>query len=148
MISVRDRQGIGKLPILIHEVELIPRQKHCQNQLHFQLGHLHPHTRVPTGSPAKEWIGSVGNGVRSQPSAGVVLFWFRVVFGVQVDISHRIHEEISPSDHLFADFQLLMNVSSESDTIKGDPMGLPDTGIEDRELVFPSGDRDSSELLT
>ena len=119
VVPVRDRQMIGELAILIHEVKLIPRQKHGRNQLHLQLCRLHPCTKVPTGSPTEERIDSFRDRVRSQPPTWVVLVWFGVVFGVQVDISGGIYEEISSSDHQFADFHLLMNVPPEGNSIVG-----------------------------
>jgi len=115
VIPVWDRQRIGKVPILVDEIELVFRQKHGQNQLQFHLGHLYPRARVSTGSPTQERIDSVHNRVGSQPPTGVVLVWFGVVFGVQVDVSRGIREEISPFDHLFADCYILMNVPSEGD---------------------------------
>jgi hypothetical protein len=65
IVPVRDRQRIGELPILVHEVELVSRQEHGQDQLHFQLGHLHPCTRVSAGSPTQERMDSARNRIRS-----------------------------------------------------------------------------------
>jgi len=36
IVPVQDRRRIGELAVLIHEVKLIPRQKHNQNQFHLQ----------------------------------------------------------------------------------------------------------------
>ena len=116
IIPVRGGWRIGELPVLIHEVKLISRQKRGQNQLQLQLRHLHPRTGVPTGSPAEERIGDVRNRVRSQPPTGIVLVRFRVVFGVQVDFAQGISDEITPFDHSLADLESLMKVPSDGDT--------------------------------
>ena len=122
IVPIRDRQRIGELPVLIHKVKLVSRQKRGQDQLHFQLGHHHSRARVPTGSPTQERIDTGQSWVRSQPSTGVVLVRFGVVFGVQVDIIHGICEEISSSDYLFVNFYLLMNVPSEVNNTEGDSL--------------------------
>ena len=71
----------------------------------------------------------------------------RVVFGVQVDVSQGIREEVSPFDHLFADSHILMNVPPDGDERKSNSLGLPDAGFEGRKFVFPCGDGDRLELL-
>jgi len=106
VVPVWDGQRIGEIPILIHEIELVPHQQDDHNQLHLQLGHFDARTWMPAGSPTKERIGGVRERVWSQPSTGIVLIRIRVVFGVQVDVSQGIREEISPFYHLFANFHL------------------------------------------
>ena len=121
-VPVRDGQMIGELPILIHEIILIPRQKRGQNQLHLQLSHFHPRTRMHTGPPTKERIGSVRRRVRSQPPTEIVLVRCGIVLGVQVDVTQGIDEEISPFDHLLANFYPLTKVPSEGDTGNGNSL--------------------------
>ena len=137
IVPVWDRQRIGELPILIHEVELIPRQKHGQNQLHLQLGHFHPRTWVPTGSPTEERIDSVREWVGSQPPTRVVLVWVGVVFGAQVNFAQAIREEISLFYHLFANsYYLFTNVPPEDDTGDDNSVRLPDAGKEATTELF------------
>ena len=147
IIPIRDRQMIGEYPILVHKVKLISRQKHDQNELHFQLGHLHPHAGVPTSSPTEERIGGVRNRVGSKPPTGIVLVRFRVVFRVQVDLAQGIREEIPPLDYPAADFHLLAKVPSKGGTSNGDSLCLSGAGVNGRELFFPHRDGDGSELL-
>ena len=75
-----------------------------------------------TGSPGQERIDGVRNRVRSQPPTGVILVRLGVVSGVLVDVTQEIREEITPFDHLFADFDLLTDVPSEGDTSEGNPL--------------------------
>ena len=113
IVPVRDRRRIGELPVLIHEVKLIPRQKHSQNQFHLQLGQPGSRTGVPARSPTEERIGSVRNRVRSQPPTRIILVRFRVVIGVEVGVSRGMHKEIPPSDHFSGDFHLFAEVRQE-----------------------------------
>jgi len=147
VVPIPNGQSTRKLSVVIHEVKLVPRQNHGQNQLHLQLARLHPGTRVPTGPPPKVRIRNVRNRVRSQPPSWIVFVRFGVVFGVQVCVSDAIREEISPFDHLFADFEFLTNVPSESDAGEGDSLRFPRAGFDDWQFVFPSGEGDRSELL-
>ena len=139
IVPVWDRERIWELPVLIHEVELVSRQKHGHNQLHLQLGHPHSRARVPAGSPTEERVGSIRRWIGSQPPARVVLEWVGIIFGVQVDGTQGAREEISPSDQLPADFYILTNVPSEADARKCYSLRLPDAGLKGREFVFPCG---------
>ena len=146
-VPIGDRKGIGELPILIYEVKLIPRQEYGRNQLYLQLGHPHSRTWMPTGSPTNKWIGSVRDGVRSQPTARIVLVGFGVVFRVQMDVTKRVREEIPPLNDLLVDLHFPPNVPSEHSATEDDPLGLPGAGIQDGQFVFPCGEGDGRELL-
>ena len=122
IVPVRDGQWIGEPPEFVHKVKLVPHQKHGHNQLHLQLGHLHPCTRVPASAPTEEGVGGVRERVGSQPPTRVVLVRIGVVFGVQMDVTQRIREEISPFYHLFADFHLSAEVPSEEEESNRDSL--------------------------
>ena len=119
IVPIWNRQRIREPPEFVHEVELIPHQKHRHNQLHLQLGHLLSRARVSAASPAEERVGSAREQIGLQPPTGIVLVRFGVVFGVHVDITQGIREEISLFNYLFADFHISAKVPSNEEKIDG-----------------------------
>ena len=132
-----DRQRVGELPILIHELVLVSHQKHRQNQFHCQLGQSHRRAKVLTSSPIKEQIRYVRNWIGSQPPSWVILGRVRIVFGVQLHVTQTVREEISAFGYVFANFDVLPHVPSQHDFGQRDPLGLPDASTEYGEFIFP-----------
>jgi len=64
-----------------------------------------------------------------------------------MDFTQRVRKEITSSDYLSANVDIIANVPSDVCTGEGNSMGLSYASIEDRKFIFPSGDVDGSQLL-
>lgn len=147
VVPVRDGKLLGELPLRVHKLVVVSHQEHGGNQLHLQLGHLHPGARVSTGTPTKIWVGGGRDRVRSEPSARIILVWLRVEFRVQVDFADRIGEEISTPDEFAVDSDIFANVPSEGGASEGKSLRLSGASFEDGQIIFPRREGNGAELI-
>ena len=96
--------------------------------------------KIRTPSPAK-----IAKWYVSRLFSGWVEFpWIGVYLRIKVDITERI-DNIGASGYCFVvDVQFGSKISSHGNMRLGNTRRLPDDGIKDRRLIFPSFERDGT----